>query len=560
MKHFSLSCASLLIAACAFQSQVVHAQQSFLFPTCVDIDFNNNGVFPEDQDVIDFFDVLSGATCPTCDSIDINRNEVFPEDEDVTALFDALAGGYPSCAANGFTPVAEPPPVGTNNCSGGVGQHNLRTIYIAPDGNDITGCGTSEAPFATVRRALVGREVNGEWEGGITAYGPIHATIYLKPGTYTNLGFGSRVAGNVLNMGGVNASQPLTFAPAPGSTSRPVIQHPIGLQQDNLAHVRIQGLEVQGGISVGGAGVNHILIEDCKIVGGSFGVKVQSDLNPEDGITAADIFHVVVRRNIIQGQRASGTTSENYHAQGIYVAGATNLRIEENFFDDNGNRDTFCHGMYLVHKANTFREVVRNFVRDPGFAGIQARGGNFRVNHNVIFDSGNGLGIGHPMARDGQADDTPVSGEFNNNLIARLKPARWGIAIQNGLNASIDGNIVVSPRDNGVDRGYAIQWENDSFQAGSPLVNTTTLTNTRVVGCELDFNYSLGMGNPPIPTRVDVSNFSSVRGASGDALANCVISTAQPNWTALGSRALGAWNRVEHGTETYIDIARNCVD
>ncbi|MFN5944208.1 MAG: hypothetical protein ACK5ZG_07120 [Phycisphaerae bacterium] len=31
--------------------------------TCNDIDFNNNGVFPEDQDVIDFFNVLAGGTC-----------------------------------------------------------------------------------------------------------------------------------------------------------------------------------------------------------------------------------------------------------------------------------------------------------------------------------------------------------------------------------------------------------------------------------------------------------------------------------------------------------------
>jgi hypothetical protein len=30
---------------------------------CDDIDFNNNGAFPEDQDVIDFFNVLAGGTC-----------------------------------------------------------------------------------------------------------------------------------------------------------------------------------------------------------------------------------------------------------------------------------------------------------------------------------------------------------------------------------------------------------------------------------------------------------------------------------------------------------------
>jgi hypothetical protein len=33
-------------------------------PICGDIDFNNNDVFPEDQDVIDFFRVLSGGACP----------------------------------------------------------------------------------------------------------------------------------------------------------------------------------------------------------------------------------------------------------------------------------------------------------------------------------------------------------------------------------------------------------------------------------------------------------------------------------------------------------------
>jgi hypothetical protein len=31
---------------------------------CDDIDFNNNTVFPEDQDVIDFFNVLAGGACP----------------------------------------------------------------------------------------------------------------------------------------------------------------------------------------------------------------------------------------------------------------------------------------------------------------------------------------------------------------------------------------------------------------------------------------------------------------------------------------------------------------
>jgi hypothetical protein len=61
--------------------------------TCDDVDFNNNGVFPEDQDVVDFFSVLAGASCGACNDIDFNNNLVFPEDADVTAFFNTLAGG-----------------------------------------------------------------------------------------------------------------------------------------------------------------------------------------------------------------------------------------------------------------------------------------------------------------------------------------------------------------------------------------------------------------------------------------------------------------------------------
>ena len=63
---------------------------------CDDIDFNNNTVYPEDQDVIDFFTVLSGGPCSagnTCNDIDFNNNGVFPEDQDVIDFFTVLAGG-----------------------------------------------------------------------------------------------------------------------------------------------------------------------------------------------------------------------------------------------------------------------------------------------------------------------------------------------------------------------------------------------------------------------------------------------------------------------------------
>jgi hypothetical protein len=62
-------------------------------PVCDSIDFNNNGVFPEDQDLIDFLNVIAGSPCATCGDIDFNNNGVFPEDQDVITFFEVLAGG-----------------------------------------------------------------------------------------------------------------------------------------------------------------------------------------------------------------------------------------------------------------------------------------------------------------------------------------------------------------------------------------------------------------------------------------------------------------------------------
>lgn len=70
---------------------------------CTDLDFNNDGVYPSDQDTTDFSNVLAGADCPTCDTIDFNGDGVFPDDRDFTDWLAVLAGG--PCSNGGFTPV-----------------------------------------------------------------------------------------------------------------------------------------------------------------------------------------------------------------------------------------------------------------------------------------------------------------------------------------------------------------------------------------------------------------------------------------------------------------------
>jgi hypothetical protein len=64
-------------------------------PTCNDIDFNNDQLFPDDSDLVAFLDVLAGGSCPTaaCDDIDFNNDGLFPDDQDLLTFLRVLAGG-----------------------------------------------------------------------------------------------------------------------------------------------------------------------------------------------------------------------------------------------------------------------------------------------------------------------------------------------------------------------------------------------------------------------------------------------------------------------------------
>jgi hypothetical protein len=78
---------------------------------CTDLDFNNDGVYPSDQDTIDLQNVLAGADCPTCDTIDFNGDGVFPDERDYADWMATLAGG--PCSNGGWTPNRAPGPTVT---------------------------------------------------------------------------------------------------------------------------------------------------------------------------------------------------------------------------------------------------------------------------------------------------------------------------------------------------------------------------------------------------------------------------------------------------------------
>lgn len=71
---------------------------------CDCIDYNNDGIFPSDDDLIEFLNVLAGGACSTgpvieaegevgCNDIDFNNDGIFPSDEDLLAFLRVMAGG-----------------------------------------------------------------------------------------------------------------------------------------------------------------------------------------------------------------------------------------------------------------------------------------------------------------------------------------------------------------------------------------------------------------------------------------------------------------------------------
>jgi hypothetical protein len=64
-------------------------------PVCDSIDFNGDGVFPDLNDIVDFFFVFGGGNCPTpsCNDIDFNGDGVFPDLADVIKFLDVYGGG-----------------------------------------------------------------------------------------------------------------------------------------------------------------------------------------------------------------------------------------------------------------------------------------------------------------------------------------------------------------------------------------------------------------------------------------------------------------------------------
>ncbi|HYF14249.1 MAG TPA: hypothetical protein VD971_04160 [Phycisphaerales bacterium] len=64
-------------------------------PPCDSIDFNGDGLFPDNTDLEDFLSVFGGGPCTTgmCGDTDFNNDGLFPDNVDITAFFAVFGGG-----------------------------------------------------------------------------------------------------------------------------------------------------------------------------------------------------------------------------------------------------------------------------------------------------------------------------------------------------------------------------------------------------------------------------------------------------------------------------------
>jgi hypothetical protein len=60
---------------------------------CDSVDFNNDGMFPDDADLVEFLAVMAGQSCEACNDIDFDNDGLYPNDEDLLAFLRVLAGG-----------------------------------------------------------------------------------------------------------------------------------------------------------------------------------------------------------------------------------------------------------------------------------------------------------------------------------------------------------------------------------------------------------------------------------------------------------------------------------
>ena len=303
-------------------------------------------------------------------------------------------------------------------------QAERAEIHVAANGNDESGTGAQDAPYATVSAAAA------------AAPG---STIIVREGEYGPIQLGSDCSGS--------AESPTTIRPAQGEKVVIHAEGGTGISLVNASHIAIEGLEVEGGTHgiyyestrEAEQPLTDIRVKGCTVHGvrGIHGICVYAcnDLAPVQDLTiegcevydceCGDSESMVLNGNI-DGFAIRDNTIHDNNNIGIDMIGFEGLAKHP---DEDG--DTNAHEVDMVRNGVCTGNVVYNISTegnkayfedgeyDPCADGIYVDGGqNIEISENFIFNCDIGLEVATEHSPD-ENELFRVSGiQVHDNVIA----------------------------------------------------------------------------------------------------------------------------------------------
>lgn len=221
-----------------------------------------------------------------------------------------------------------------------------------------------------------------------------------------------------------------------------------------LRHIRIVGLRFTCNAYTGAQGTPYginwhvpfddVLVEDCSFQ--YFHTNLVIEPLGENG------RNFRLRRSIV----ADAFTTQNTHAQGLYMSNTEGVLLEENLFDHNGWRadvpgatpTIFRHNVYLQTDVTMVR-ALGNIFASGASHGLQARAGGL-IEDNLFVNNAISLLLGS----DWQTKE-PIRFIARRNVITggrdidKATPRGWGIDVPAAASGLIARNLIVNQRNAG---------------------------------------------------------------------------------------------------------------
>ncbi len=314
--------------------------------------------------------------------------------------------------------------------------------YISTDGNDENTGLSPLDPFATFEQArkLLLRKKRG-W-------------VLFKRGDIFDF------LVDLTNIHGESKANPILISSYGHSLERPIFNNKISAIKSS-SNIYIIGLHTKvtkpsasnshfSGVRFVGSHMN-ISLEDNRVDYGQVIFQRYGD--------DAVLKNISIRRNII-----SRAYSMDSHAQGLFVSGADNLLINQNFFDHNGwlvqssshgrehdraQATIFNHNMYINGSSNI--AIHDNLIFRASSMGIKMRSDkqglsqNISIKRNIFYEGEIGVGIGGNTSEKFRFVNAAVEGNVFLSLGSGKPTNRnisWPIAAKDIRGLKVSNNII----------------------------------------------------------------------------------------------------------------------